>query len=272
MKTSIVISASATQFEALAFKDQLYENIKKVAQLGFDGVEIAVRSPELIDVARLKRILSETALLVSAIGTGQAYVEEQLSFSDESATIRDLAIERIKSQIDFAAQIGNPIVIIGLIRGTAKGTVAPDQAWQYVVAAIRECAVYGSDKGIILAVEPMNRYETNLINTMEEGHQLLSEIGNSNVGLLIDTFHMNIEERSFEQCITKMAGEIVHVHIADSNRWAPGCGHINFRAIIDSLMNIGYQGYISAEILPKPNPDEAVSLAASYMRKLLNKC
>lgn len=271
MKTSFTISVTTTKFQAVALKDQLHENIQKVAAWGFDGVEIAARDPELIDLTKLKESLSENGIRVSALGTGQAFNDEKLSFCDKSVVTRQRAIERIKSQIDFATQIENPIVIIGLIRGIARETVSLNQAWQYMTEAVRECADYAGDKGIVLAVEPINRYETNLVNTIAEGNKLLSEVGKENVGLLVDTFHMNIEESNIIQNLGCAAKKMVHFHIADSNRWAPGCGHINFKEIIEFLKGIKYEGFISAEILPKPNPEEAIALTAAFMQKSLRK-
>lgn len=269
MKSSIVISTAKTNFRALAYQDELAETIRRVAELGFDGVELAVRSPADVDLVQLKKILAETKLMVSSIGTGQIYGEEGLSFTDSSAQVRRKTILRIKSHIDFATQIGNPLIIIGLVRGATSSKVGPEEAWRLALSAVRECAVYGKEKGVRLAIEPINRYETDLINTIKEGCCFIDELGEENVGILADTFHMNIEEPSMELSIKNAQRRISHLHIADSNRWAPGYGHINFSSIIEALHEIDYQGFISAEILPKPSPDQAANQVATWMRAFL---
>ena len=116
MKKSIVVSTSSTKFSALAFKENLKDSIKKVADLGFDGAELAVRNPKDLKVENIIKIIKEHHLEVPAIGTGQAYGEEGLSFSDPDKKIRKMAVKRIKDQIVFASNF-DAQVIIGLIRG-----------------------------------------------------------------------------------------------------------------------------------------------------------
>ncbi|MBM3703329.1 MAG: TIM barrel protein, partial [Actinobacteria bacterium] len=99
-------------------------------------------------------------------------------------------------------------------------------------------------------LEPINRYEINFINTMEEGYRFIEKVAEDNLLLLIDTFHMNIEEPSTTQSIKNFGSLIGHIHIADSNRKAPGLGHIDFLSIIAQLMKINYRSFLSAEIIP----------------------
>jgi sugar phosphate isomerase/epimerase len=247
-------------------KEDFKESIKKVADLGFDAVELAVRDPRTIDVHEIKRLLQQHHLTVPAIGTGQAYGEEGLSFTDPDPEIRTRAIKRIKDQMNLAIDIGGAQVIIGLIRGTVKSGMDKDKAEKYFIQSIVECLEYKPE--VILTLEPINRYETNLYNDTRSAMEVIDKIGRSNLKMLADTFHMNIEERDIIQSILHAKGYISHVHFADSNRWAPGCGHIDFSEILDALEEIGYQGAISAEILPKPTPEECLKLTIEYYRKL----
>lgn len=268
MKLSIVLSAQPASFSALAYKGELAANVSRISDLGYDGVELAVRDPELLELEKLQKVLSENKLDVPAIGTGQAYGEDGLSFTDPDAKIREQAIRRIKTQVDFASSL-NAQVILGLIRGKAAEELSREQAWQWLLQALRECAEYALQKNIKLAMEPINRYETNLVNTIAEGLNLLEKVGAENFGLLLDTFHMNIEEPSVEKSI-RMAGErIFHFHLADSNRWYPGAGHIDFRRLIEVLRDTGYEGYLSAEILPLPDADTCAERTLKTMRPIL---
>ncbi|MCJ7647908.1 MAG: sugar phosphate isomerase/epimerase, partial [Candidatus Lokiarchaeota archaeon] len=121
---------------------------------------------------------------------------------------------------------------------------------------------------IRLTLEPVNRYESNFINTLNEGIEFIKRVGASNLGLLADTFHMNIEEVSIYDSIIQAKDYITHVHFADSNRWAPGCGHLDFVKIVQTLKKIGYQGYVSAEILPLPDPDSCARITAETLDKI----
>jgi sugar phosphate isomerase/epimerase len=265
MKVSIVLSTQPASFSALAYKGKLQENIKKIKELGYDGVELAVRDPDLLNLENLKHILAENNLPVPAIGTGQAYGEEHLSFTSEDAPVRQKAIGRIKAQVRLA-KILQSQVIIGLIRGSSTNKNNASQREHWLIEALQQCAA--EDESIKLVIEPINRYETDLINLVSQGVRLIEKIQRKNVGLLLDTFHMNIEEPSLTESILLSKPYLFHFHVADSNRWYPGAGHIDFRNIFDLLTKIGYNGFISAEILPLPDPDSAAEKTINYLRKL----
>ena len=267
MKKSIVISTSSTKFSALAFKEDFEKSVKKVADLGFDGAELAVRNPKDLKVEDVIKIIKENNLEVPAIGTGQAYGEEGLSFSDPDGTIRKMAVERIKDQIIFASNF-NAQVIIGLIRGKIEEVVNRAKAEEWTIDCLRKCTEFAKKYNIRLTLEPVNRYESNFINTLNEGIEFIKRVGASNLGLLADTFHMNIEEVSIYDSIIQAKDYITHVHFADSNRWAPGCGHLDFAKIVQTLKKIGYQGYVSAEILPFPDPDSCARLTTETLNRL----
>ncbi len=266
MKKSIVVSTPDAEFSALAFKEDFKDSIKKVADLGFNAVELAVRDPKSINIDETKAILANYALPVPAIGTGQAFGEEGLSFTDPDPDIRAQAVQRIKDQMDFSKEVGKAQVIIGLIRGIVEDDADLDEAEENFIKAMQECADYDPD--IVLTVEPINRYETNLYNDLLSMKEVIDKIDRPNVKMLIDTFHMNIEEPDMIESILKVQDYISHVHVADSNRWAPGCGHIDFAKIIATLEEIGYDGAISAEILPEPDPDESARLTINCYKKL----
>jgi len=267
MKKSIVVSISSTKFSALAFKEDFEKSIKKVVDLGFDGAELAVRNPKDLKVENVIKIIKENDLEVPAIGTGQAYMEEGLSFSDPDEVIRKMAVDRINDQIIFASYFGAQ-VIIGLIRGKIEESVSRAEAEEWTVDCLRKCTEFAKKHKICLTLEPVNRYESNFINTLNEGIEFIKQVGASNLGLLADTFHMNIEEVSIYDSIVQAKDYITHVHFADSNRWAPGCGHLDFEKIVQALKKINYQGYVSAEILPLPDPDNCARLTIEHLNKI----
>jgi sugar phosphate isomerase/epimerase len=266
MKLSIVVSTQPAQFQAATFKGDLEVNLRTLASLGYDGVELAIRDPKLINLDQLESLTQACGLSIPAIGTGQAWGEEGLSFTDPNDKIRQSAIERIKEHIPVASRFG-AVIIIGLMRGIIKPGVEPIRAIDWLVEALRVCTNAAHPYGIRLALEPINRYETTLINTASEGHELIEQIGAENLGLLLDTFHMNIEEPDIEQSIRAYKTHIFHFHVADSNRWHPGAGHLNFRSIMTTLKTTGYSGWISGEFLPKP---DALIAAEKNIRFLKN--
>ena len=267
MKLSIVLSTQPAQFQAATFKGDLERNLRRIAALGYDGVELAIRDPRLASLDEMDQLARLCRLSVPAIGTGQAWGEEGLSFTDPDPSVRCAAIERIKSHLPVASRFG-AVIIIGLIRGIVKPGVDPFQAMDWLVEALRACSASARPHGIRLALEPINRYETTLINTAAQGLELIERVGADNFGLLLDTFHMNIEEPGIEAGIRACGQSIFHFHVADSNRWYPGAGHLDFRSILNVLFSSGYQGYVSGEFLPKPDADTSARQAITNLRQI----
>lgn len=271
MKLSVVLSTDPAKFDAVVYKGGIQDNIAQIADIGYDGVELAVRDPAQLDVDGIKRMLVQHKLEVPAIGTGQAFGEDGLSFTDEKAEVRARAVARIKSHIRLGADL-DAVVILGLIRGVTPNGVSHDQAMDWLVQALQECAEMASKLNVKLALEPINRYETDLINTLEEGIALLQQVGTGGraLGLLPDTFHMNIEEPSITASLRLAAPSIFHFHVADSNRWYPGAGHLDFKHILSVLSDeLGYHGWISAETLPYPDPKTAAVQGLACLRACL---
>jgi 5-keto-L-gluconate epimerase len=267
MKFSIVLSTQPAQFQAATFKGDLETNLTRIAILGYDGVELAIRDPRLVDADELERRVRASGLRVPAIGTGQAWGEEGLSFTDPDQAIRRQAIERILMHLPLAARF-NAAVIIGLVRGIIRPGVDPGQAMDWLVTALRECSSAARPLGVRLALEPINRYETTLINNAAQGLELIERVGSVNFGLLLDTFHMNIEEPGIEASIRQCGQHIFHFHVADSNRWRPGAGHLDFQSILSTLQETGYQGWVSGEFLPRPDAETAARQGIHFLRGL----
>ena len=275
MKLSIVLSTQAAQFEAVAFKGDFEANVAKIAGMGYDGVELAIRDPKLVDPDELERVVRAFGLAVPAIGTGQAWGEEGLSYTDPDPTVRAAAIERTKAHVPLAARLGaahgepgRTVIIIGLLRGIIKPGVDHALAMEWLVGALRECCAAAQPHGVRIALEPLNRYETSLIANVAEGMDLIERVGIDNMGLLLDTFHMNIEEPVVEDSIRVAGDRIFHFHVADSNRWHPGAGHLDFRSILDTLFATGYQGFVSGEFMPLPDADTSAERSITYLRGL----
>lgn len=250
MKLSYAISLQPTKFQAVGAGDW-QKQISQLAHMGYGAVELAVRNPDQINKIRLERILQKNNLKVSAIGTGQAYLSEGLSLSDRSSVIRKKAISRLRQHIGLAQALDSQVVL-GLIRGNKSGG-ADKKSRDHLKDSCRRICDDASGKNVPIVLEPINRYETCFLNTIEEALSFIGKIGYRFLKILPDTFHMNIEEAAICQSIVKAKDRIGHVHFADSNRRYPGAGHIDFPEIIAKLKKIGYSGFISAEILPLPD-------------------
>ncbi len=240
------------------FWDDLPAACRKAAELGFDAVEIFAPSPAAVDRDSLKGLLEEHRLQVAAVGTGAGMVIHGLSLTDPNAENRSAAKEFIKQMIGFGAPFGAP-AIIGSMQGRWGGELSRDAALNLLSEALNELGQEAEGQSVPLIYEPLNRYETNLITRIADGVKFLESLSTKNVQLLADLFHMNIEEANVAEAIRAGKGRIGHVHFVDSNRQAAGLGHTDFAPIAAALKNTGYDGYVSAEAFPLPDPDTAAA-------------
>ena len=234
--------------------------------LGFDAVEVFPPAPDAVDPTGLRKLLNDNGLALAAVGTGAGWVRQKLHLCLADAALRAKARDYIRAIIDFAGPLGAP-AIIGSMQGRSGDDVDQAAALRFVSEALEELGEHARQYGVPLIFEPINRYETNLVNTIEAGVRLLAPLSTKNVKLLPDLFHMNIEEVDSATAIRAAAGLIGHVHFVDSNRRPAGLGHIDYRPIARALASIGYNGFASAEALPFPDPESAARQTIQAFRK-----
>lgn len=217
--------------------------------LGFDAVEIFPPSAE--SISNLK-----THIQIAAVGTGAGWVKHHLTLTSADAEVRRRAIEFAGSIVDAAGQLGAP-AIIGSLQGKWGEHTDRDEAMKYLADALAQLAARARRHGATLIFEPLNRYETNLINTLRQGLDVLQPPAMRNVRLLADLFHMNIEEENLGNAVRGASALLGHVHLADSNRRPAGFGHTDFAEVARALRDAHYDGYVCAECLPYPDSTQA---------------
>lgn len=268
MKLSATMAQTAGDMAPILLRGDYIENIKKAAGMGYDCVEIHVNDPKTLDWDKIQKACRENNIYVSTLGTGMGYVIDKLSFTSSDENVREKALQRILDHIDVAGKLGAK-VIIGSMRGTIPKKSEFKKYEKYAFECIQKCIEKAEQKRVTLVMEAINRYETNFINTAVQGLEFISQFNTEYIKLHLDTFHMNIEEEDMAKSI-KMAGSYLgHMHFADSNRWYPGKGHIDFKEIIKALKTINYTGAIAFECLPLPNPEEAAGQALSNIKSNL---
>ena len=266
MKCAVVVSVSATSFQALALRQEIEESFGLLKRLGFKGAELAIRNPKEIDEKQIFSLLERYQLAVPALGTGQAYVEEGLSLTASEQKVREEARRRILLHLELSAKLGAK-VIIGLIRGNPKPS-QKDSSLKILADELFELCEQAKKAGSPgLLLEPLNRYETSIINNIAEAKDFINQLGVDNLGILADSFHMNIEERDVYQALVDAGDLIQHIHLADSNRWAPGQGHFDFDRLFSALGDIGYEGWLSGEFMPAPTAQESVRMFAEFLEE-----
>lgn len=248
---------------------QLERDYKLIREVGYLAIEPLINDPKYIEWKQIRSILDKHGLKISGLRTGFAYTRGGLSLTDPKKEVREKATKRIKDFVRVASTF-NALVLIGLMQGKLKPGVDVKQGKEWIIESLIDCAEVAEDYGVMLAVEPLNRYELSYNNTIKEVIEMINKIGSEKVSLLIDTFHMNIEELSICDSILKARDYIGHVHFADSNRQAPGGGHLDFPMIVESLRKIRYRGYITVENQWKRPLNRAdLSKAINYLKRLI---
>lgn len=235
-------------YNTLVFgQEPIAKGIERLARFGYQGVEL-VGEPGQNDVAQIERELADNGVVASSIVS--IFTPERDIVSSKPHIRRD-AIDYVRGNIDYAAALGADIVTFtptACMKIVAEVDI--EQEWAWAVAAGQELATYANDNAVTIAVEPWNRYETYLINRLEQSVAFVDEVDRPGIGCMADTFHMAIEESDIAAAIRLAGHRLAHVHLADSNRSAPGFGHTDFRPIIQAIADIQYDRWVSYELLP----------------------
>jgi len=219
----------------------------KVKAMGFDILEIACENPNLLDIQTIKNVIAENRL--SAIICGVFGADRNIcSFDPE---VRENARKYILWLIDSAAHLGSEVICGPMYSAVGKDHLEDSNSrkkeWDLAVSEIREMADYAAGKGIKLALEPLNRFETDMINTVSQGIMFIHDVGRENIGFHLDTFHMHLEEKSSPEAIRLAGDKIFHFHACENDRGVPGTGQVHWQEIARALKSTNYQGPVVIE-------------------------
>lgn len=257
----------------------------KAAQLGCQVLELACEDPALIDFPRVRDVLAARGLepiVCGAFGPGR-------DISSDDPANREGGIAYIRQLIDAAAVLGAGLVCGPMYSQTGKARLLPDEERRAerrrAAAALRELAGYAAERGVRLALEPLNRFETDMINTARQGMDFLAEVDHPAVGLHLDTFHMHIEEKNSADAVRLAGDRLYHFHACENDRGIPGTGQVAWEAIAAALKEIGYRGPVVIEsFTPKvrtiaqavclwrpiaPDQDTIAREGLAFLRRLL---
>lgn len=255
IKSSITFSAvPEAQGGPFVYWGSLEESMRSAKDLGFDAIEIFPPSPDYFQTIDAAKLAQQTGLEIAAVGTGAGWLKHKLSLADAEPQVRARAMEFLSSMLVAATQLQAPM-IIGSMQGRSVPGVSKTQAKEFLREGLERLDAQAKAIGGNILYEPLNRYETDQCNTLAQGTELIC--GLSSTKLLADWFHMNIEEADMVESILKAGTAIGHVHFADTNRLAVGSGHLSVQPLIDALGQIGYCGFLSAEVFPQPDSQSA---------------
>jgi sugar phosphate isomerase/epimerase len=221
--------------------------LKDLSENGFSGIEPLITGPYEYGVEEIKNLLDAYNLTLFGVRTGGIAMKHDVFFNHPKEAIRKEALERFIEVIHYSSHFGNPRLLVGLIQGNLQEKQPIAQAEENISSSILECARIADTYQMEIDLEPVNRFEVNHHNTIASVQDFIAGMGTNSIRLLVDTFHMNIEEACIEESIISAGGFIGHVHLADSNRRVPGKGHFDFETVFKALRKIKYDGCLTIE-------------------------
>jgi len=219
----------------------------RVREMGFDILELSVENPALIDVNRVKQILDANDLqpiVCGAFGPDRDLASAKPQYVENAKTY-------IRWLIDAAAALGSAVVCGPMYSSVGKAHLEDEgerkAEWQRAVNNVREMAQYAKPRGVKLALETLNRFETDLLNVVSQGNQFIDQTGMENVGFHLDTFHMHLEEKNSGDAIRDAGDRIFHFHACENDRGVPGTGQVQWEEVAHALKVVGYDGPVVIE-------------------------
>lgn len=263
---TLPIGANLWIWDSPVITDVIRDRASRVAAMGFDVIELPLEAPGDWSAAEVRPVLQETGLLASvcaAMGPGR-------DLTTDDPVVVSRTQDYLQACIEAAAGIGATVVAGPIYSPTGQtGAIPPDERARKLECLTRNLApvleIAGAH-GVRLAVEPLNRFETSLFNTVAQTMDLLDAIDHPALGLLLDTFHMNIEERDVGGAIRLAGNRLIHFHACGNDRGAPGHDSIDWVAVRDALGDIGYSGTVTIESFTSAN--HTIATAASIWRPL----
>ena len=229
------------------YGEDVSDSIDRVARFGYDAIEV-IGEPSQLDPTKIKNLADAAGIAVSSVCS--LYTPDR-DLSHPDPEVRANAVRYVKDVADFASEMETPTIIVHpCANGRTQRFASEKEEWKWAVEGIRESGEHALPLGVNLSLECWNRYETIFLNRLEQAASLWHDTGLSNGGIQGDTFHMNIDEDSVEGAFREYGALLQHVHLADSNRAAPGAGHLDFEPIVRALLEVNYDGYLSFELLP----------------------
>lgn len=253
-----------------AYQGPLEDSFRTLHALGYKGVEFMTLQPGKLDWQEIKHMEKEYGMKVVLVCTGEIYGQLGLSYTDPNPDIRREAIERTREIIEFASYFSAKINI-GRIRGIYRPGIPREQTEEWAVEAFQAISDTASEKDVEIALETVTIMQTNFINTCSEAVRIIELVNRPNFRLMMDVFHMNLEEKDLYAAIRRYSKFNIHVHLCDNNRRYPGNCGMDFKRILQTFHDCGYAGAFTTEVFQLPSQDVAARETAKHLIPLLKR-
>jgi D-psicose/D-tagatose/L-ribulose 3-epimerase len=231
----------------------------RIREWGFDGVELFVSPHKPRDIPAIRKMLEKNHLEC----TTSSALPRDCHLVSSQAEVRARGVEFLNTCVERAAELGAGLLCGPLYAGLGviTGRRRTPEEWNWAVEGLQVVAQHAQKREVMVCLEPVNRFETYFLNTLEDAARLVHDIGAPNVKIHFDTFHANIEERHPAEALRSVGKELGHVHISENDRGIPGTGHIDWTGVLKALKVIGYKGWMTIESFAQPEPELAEASA-----------
>jgi 5-keto-L-gluconate epimerase len=254
-------------YEPIADLDELDRRMALLAGLGYDGVELSAFHPLPYPIASVAALAEKHRLSVVSMLSGWSYSGEALCLSSPDAGVRDRAASRLVDYVGEAAALGS-LLVVGLMQGLRGDEPDGSKANDWIADGLRRVCTAAEPQGVSLVIEPVNHLQVGFNNTVAEALTLAERVGSPSLGVMLDTFHMNIEERSVVEAIRLHAPRARHVHLCETNGGPFGSGGLDFRRVLSALDEAGYDRVVSIKVYRGCGWEEAARSSAAFLRGL----
>ena len=226
--------------------DGLRRTFDLLKQAGYDGVELNLSTPLAITLDELERWLADAGLVIPSFLTGEAY-HDGLCLSSPDDRVRSATVDRLIGYLEIAQRFQS-ILVVGLLQGLRSDEPSESAANVRIADCLRQVATEAQSRGVDIVIEPVNHLQVGFNNSVAEVLEMIAAIGSPAVCPMVDTIHMNIEERSLAEPIRVCRDRLRHVHLCESNGRGFGTGNVDFDLVLTTLKEIEYGGFVSIKV------------------------
>ncbi len=253
-----------------AYQGDLRDAFRLLRDNGYDAAELMLCKTDSETVRLLRSLCKEFGLEVCMLATGELYGQERLALSHSDPAVRERCVGRFRDFIDVAREFGAQ-VNIGRARGMYLPGVPRAETERLALEGLKIVADYAASRQVTLILEPVNFLQCDFIHSAADGRAWVDRIASPYFKIMLDTFHMNIQDRNIREQILASKGYFSYVHLSDNNRLHPGNCGLDFKDILAALAETGYDGVVSVEVLQLPDSPTAIRESARHILPLLGR-
>jgi sugar phosphate isomerase/epimerase len=237
-----------------------------IANLGYRGIELSASHPLPYPVEEVLALSRKHGLPVVSLLSGWSYGNEGLCLASPRADVRQRAVDRLIEYVGQAARLG-AVLVVGLMQGLRSDEADETEANRRIAACLRPVAEAAAEQGTVVVLEPVNHLQVGFNHTAAEAVALVERVGSPGLGYMLDTIHLNIEERSIREIIRAHGRLIRHFHLCETNGGPFGTGNLDFPGVLQALGEAGYSHFASVKIYRKMEWEEAARTAMKFLRE-----